>query len=90
MSRVIRQIRERVKKVGIFFKISTNYALNIWLAAFAWKLCQICEHRYNNFLAINFIHLHKNNMGFNKNHPFMASPGAETSDITKNVTLLAT
>ena len=28
-------------------------------------------------------------MGFYKNHPFMASPGAETSDIIKNVPLLA-
>ena len=29
VSRIIRQIREKVKKVGIFFEISTNYALNI-------------------------------------------------------------
>ena len=29
VSCIIRQIREKVKKVGIFFKISTNYALNI-------------------------------------------------------------
>ena len=60
--------------------MSTNYALNIWLVAFARKLYQICEHRYNNFLAINSIHLHRNNMGFNKNHPFMAFPGVETSN----------
>ena len=26
VSRIIRQIREKVKKVGIFFEISTNYA----------------------------------------------------------------
>ena len=29
-------------------------------------------------------------MRFSKNHPFMASPSAETSDIIKNVPLLAT
>ena len=56
---------------------------------FARKLYQICGHRYNNFLAINLIHLLRNNMGFNKNHPCMDSPGAETNDIIKNVTLLA-
>ena len=77
-------------KIGIFVKISTNYALNMWLVAFARKLYQICEHGYNKFLAINLIHLHGNNMGFNKNHPFIASPGAETSDIIKKVVLPAT
>ena len=38
VSRVIRQTRGIVKKIGIFFKISTGYALNMWLKAFA-NLC---------------------------------------------------
>ena len=64
---------------------------NLWVAKVLIPIIwyQICERRYNSFLAINFIHLHWNNMGIYKNHPFMASPGAETSDIIKNVPLLA-
>ena len=88
--RIIRQTRGIVKNIGIFFKISTNYALNMWLVAFARNLYQICEHRYKNFLAINLVLLHKDDMGFNKNRPFMDSPGAGTSDIIKYVTPLAT
>ena len=90
MSRVIRQTGGIVIKIGIFFKISTNYALNMWLVAFAKKLYQICEHRYNNYLAIIEIHLHRNNIGFNKKIPFVASAGAETSHITVKVPWLAT
>ena len=90
VSHIIRQTIEIVIKIGIFVKISTNYALDMWLVAFARKLYQICERSYNNFLAINLIYLHRNNMGLNKNHPFMASPGTETRDIIKNVTLLTT
>ena len=66
---------EKLKKKFIIFKISAKYSLNIWLVAFAWKLYQIWEHRYNNFFTINLIHLFGNNMRFNKNHPFMTSPG---------------
>ena len=62
-----------------------NYALNIWLIAFPWKLYQICDHRFNDFLAITEIHLHRNNMGFNKKCPFVASPGTETSHITVKI-----
>ena len=90
VSRIIRQTRGIVITIGIFFKISTICALNMWLVAFARKLYQICKHRYNNLLVINLIHLHSNNMGFTKNHPFKASPVAEASDIIKNVTVLAT
>ena len=55
VSRVIRQTGGIIIRIGIFFKISMNYALNMWLVAFARKLYQICEHRYNNFSAINLI-----------------------------------
>ena len=43
-----------------------NCALNIWLIAFPWKLYQICDHRFNGFLAITEIHQPRNNMGFSK------------------------
>ena len=90
MYQVISRIKGKVKKkIGIFFKISTNYAMNMWLVAFARKLYEIYQYRCNNFLAFKLIHLHRNNMVFNKNHLFMASPGGETSDIIQNVALLA-
>ena len=87
---VIRHIVGIVKGWGILSKISSNYALNICLITFARKLHQICKHRYYNFKAIIVIHLHWNNMGFNKNHPFMASPGTKMSHIIKKVPLQLT
>ena len=87
---VISQIRAYVKVRNIL----QNSALNIWLIAFPLKLHQICEHRYNNSLTITDIHLHWNNMGFNKEFPFVASPGAENkshhweSSLAGNLNLL--
>ena len=45
-------------------------------------LPDICNHRFNDFLAITEIQLHRNNMGFNNKIPFVASRGAETSHIS--------
>ena len=62
-----------------------NSALNMWLIAFPWTLRQICENWYNNSLAIIENHLQRNNIGFNKKFPFVATPGDETSHITEKV-----
>ena len=74
------------KKMSNFLQ---NYALNMWLITFPWKLYQICEHWCNNSLAIIEIHLHRKNIGFNKNYTVIASPGTETSCIIRNFPLLA-
>ena len=77
----------QLKKMSNFLQ---NHALNMWLITFPLKLYQIYEHWYNNSLTIIEIHLHRNNTGFNKKFPFVASPIAETSHITKKVLWQAT
>ena len=49
------------------------------------------ECRYNDYgyFAIIEIHLHRNNIGFNKYFPFVASPSTEMSHITNKVPRLA-
>ena len=57
-----------VARWGILSKISSNYALNICLITFAWKLHQICEHRCNNFEALIVIHWYCNSIPARTKH----------------------
>ena len=53
---------------GILSKISSNYAWNIYLITFNWKLHLICEHWYNNLAAIIVIHLYCKNITARAKH----------------------